>query len=225
GELAWQAEPSFEITTPGIYGVYIRQSGVEVGQGDREPCLFRGDDVVIEDLQFGFSANPIAPLCFDGKGSIAVSINGTLPHYSFWLKDTAGNVIEQHLASEDKFYEFEGQSPGTYVDAVETVDGGFDQKTITVPNREKLDFTATPHDIACDDGSVTLNILDGEGASTYAVWAYTPIEGATAPSIHYNYFDEIPASAYFTEENYVASEGSPWVCVFLVTDRNGCNAL
>src|SRR5690606_27131364 len=208
GELAWQAEPSFEITTPGIYGVYIRQSGVEVGQGDREPCLFRGDDVVIEDLQFGFSANAIAPLCFDGKGSIAVSINGALPQYSFWLKDTDGNIIEEHLASQDNFYQFEGQSPGTYIVEVETVDGCSDRKTVVIPKGEELDCTATPHDIACDDGSVTLNIVDGEGEYSYAVWSYTPNEGATAPAINYNNFDDIPASAYFTDENYIVSEGS-----------------
>src|SRR5690606_19956999 len=57
-ELVWQDESNFSIDTPGIYGVYIRQSDVVTGEGDREPCLFRGEDVVIDDLTFGFSAIP-----------------------------------------------------------------------------------------------------------------------------------------------------------------------
>src|SRR5690606_19059711 len=92
-ELVWQESPYFDIDTAGIYGVYIRQKDVQIGVGDREPCLFRGEDQVIQDLTFGFTAIPSAPLCFDGKGSIAVSINGALPHYSFKLLDSDKNVI------------------------------------------------------------------------------------------------------------------------------------
>src|SRR5690606_19891841 len=76
-----------------------------------------------------------------------------------------------------------------------------------------------------DDGSVTLNIVDGEGEYSYAVWSYTPNEGATAPAINYNNFDDIPASAYFTDENYIVSEGSQGVYVFMVTNINGCKIL
>src|SRR5690606_20904310 len=154
-ELVWQESASFDIETAGIYGVYIRQRDVEVGVGDREPCLFRGEDQVIQDLTFGFTAIPSAPLCFDGKGSIAINISGALPHYSFKLLDSDRNMIEQHLASQDNFYEFSNQTPGDYFVEVSTEDGCWGEKEVEIPNGEKLDFTATPHDIACDDGSVT----------------------------------------------------------------------
>ncbi|WP_335966836.1 T9SS type B sorting domain-containing protein [Galbibacter sp. PAP.153] len=223
----WQTDNEILIDEAGVYTVYIRQANVDVEEGDRNPCLFKFDNIEIEDREFSLSVIANNPLCYDGNGSISVKIDGARADYSYWLMDETGSItIEKSLNQEDNHHIFSDKAPGTYLVEVLTEDGCTDSKPVTIVAPEEMKLTAVEQDIACDDGTVTLTVEGGTPEYSYAVWSYVPATGATAPAISYGDIDQIAPEAYFDNTNvYAVAPGAEGTYVFLVSDDNNCNSL
>ncbi|MDG3584172.1 T9SS type B sorting domain-containing protein [Galbibacter pacificus] len=225
---AWQNDPSFEVETAGTYNVYIRQVNIDIEDGDREPCLFKFENVVIANRNFSVDVTTNNPNCKDSKGSFVVNVDDARAWYTYVLRDDTGSVVDQEDTSDDNHHEFEGVDPGNYTIEVTTVDGCNFDEPYTIEEAEELilhaDVTAN---INCDDGLVTLSVEGGSPTYSYAIWSYSPSGTATAPAISYSDISEVPGSAY--NENtptnqFPIAEGSEGIYTFLVTDSNNCNA-
>src|SRR5690606_33329939 len=137
----WQDSGSFDIETPGTYTVYIRQADLELEAGDRQPCLFKFENVVITKSNFNVTVEITEPICSTDKGSFSISVGDVRGWYTYVLKNSTGDIIDKQDAVDDNYYEFINQSPGTYTIEVTTKDGcTFSEKyTIAEPVELTID--------------------------------------------------------------------------------------
>ena len=192
----YQTSNFFQITTPGLYIVYIQQVGVP-----ENACVFTIPDVLIRERDFTVSTIVNQPLCNGDLGSIYLAANDAEPQYFFYLYsggvlvNSVGPIIENN-------YAFENLNPGIYTVTVETEDGCTYTETITIIDPPLLTVTAAI--------TIPLTCIDGE-ITVYPV-------GGTAP-----YFYFINNNPVFqTVPEIVVT--APGVFNILVVDSNNCSA-
>ncbi|WP_299212339.1 T9SS type B sorting domain-containing protein [uncultured Dokdonia sp.] len=132
----YQDSNVFNVSTAGVYTVYIRQINVPV-----DACVFTVLDVLVRERDFTFDAGIIQPLCHGDLGSIQVVAIDAEPQYTFSifeggvLVNTVGPIIENN-------YNFENLGPGIYTATVETEDGCIDTQEVTIIEPPLLTLTA-----------------------------------------------------------------------------------
>ncbi|MCF8713629.1 T9SS type B sorting domain-containing protein [Joostella atrarenae] len=224
---AWQTTTSFTVNVAGTYNVYIRQEGIDINAGDREPCLFKFENVIIADRAFDVSATPKNALCFDDKGSINVTVDDARAWYTYVLTDSDGDIVAEERQTDDNNFVFVGLDPGDYKVKVTTIDKCEDiiDVTLTAPTELKLN-AVIDENVACNDGKISLTASGGTPSYSYAIWSYVPAASATASAISYSDIDDIPASEYDINDpndEFIISQGAEGKYIFLVTDKNNCN--
>src|SRR5690606_30362264 len=181
---AWQDSGSFDIAIAGTYNVYIRQSDLVVDAGDRQPCLFTFENVVISKSNFNVTVSITDPTCSTDKGAFSINVGDVRGWYAYVLKDNKGAVVDKKDGSEDNYHKFADLNPGTYTIEVTTEDGcTFAEKyTITAPVALTITAEVTQN-VTCIEGNIQVQSEGGLTPHTYAIWSYEPAVGATAPPI------------------------------------------
>lgn len=224
GTATWQTDPSFEVTSSGTYNVYIRQANIDLEDGDREPCLFQFDNVVVAQRNFAVSVTQNDPTC-NNKGSFDINVSGARAWYTYTLKDDSGSVVQTENQAEDNYHLFENLDSGIYSIEVTTMDGCNFKETYTLASYEKLDIVAeVSQNVTCKEGNIQVHSSGGKTPHTYAIWSYVPANGATAPAINYADIDDIPAGAFQTSQIFDVYIGEQGTYSYVVFDTNNCYA-
>lgn len=172
----YQSSNFFQVTTAGLYTVYVQQVGVPANA-----CLFTIPDVLIRARDFTVSTIINQPLCNGDLGSISLAANDAEPQYFFSLYsggvlvNSVGPIIENN-------YAFENLNPGTYTAIVETEDGCTDTQVITIIDPPLLTVTAAiTIPLTCTDGEITVYPVGGTAPYFYFVNSTTVFQ--TVPEI------------------------------------------
>src|SRR5690606_31800179 len=191
--------------------------------GDRQPCLFKFENVVITKSNFNVTVEITEPTCSTDKGSFSISVGDVRGWYTYVLKNNTGDIIDKQDAVDDNYYEFINQSPGTYTIEVTTKDGcTFSEKyTIAEPVELTIDAKVSQN-VTCKEGNIQVHSEGGKTPHRYAIWTYEPAVGATAPAISYAEFDDIPDGAFQDEQIFDVYLGEQGTYSYVVIDRNNC---
>lgn len=172
----YQSSNFFQVTTPGLYTVYVQQVGVPANA-----CVFTIPDVLIRERDFTVSSIINHPLCNGDLGSIYLAANDAEPQYFFSLYlgsvlvNSVGPIVENN-------YAFENLNPGTYTAVVETEDGCTYTETITIIDPPILTVTAAiTVPLTCTDGEITVYPIGGTAPYFYFVNSTTVFQ--TVPEI------------------------------------------
>jgi len=172
----FQSSSSFEITTAGLYTIFLQQLGVP-----DNACLFTIPDVLIRERDFTVSTTINSPLCNGDLGSIYLAANDVEPQYFFSL--FSGGVLVNSVGpiGENNFA-FENLNPGIYEVTVETEDGCIYNDTITIINPPQLTATsAITIPLTCTNGEITVYPEGGTAPFFYFVNSTTDFQ--TIPEI------------------------------------------
>lgn len=215
----WQTNPTFNVSTPGAYTVEIRQTLVTNG------CTFYVRDIGI--LERDFNVNVIKQdVDCTNLGSIRLQANNALPQYYYELYTNSNTLIASHGPSDDNDYTFTGLNPGDYRVRLYTDNGCEFDGTVTINNLNNLALIArTSQHITCKEGNIQMQSTGGLTPHLYAIWNYTPENGALKPAISYADYASIPNSAWQSSQIFDIPIGAQGTYQFIVVDRNGCFAL
>ncbi len=211
--VAYNSNPSFDITTNGAYTVEMRQQGVVDG------CVFILDNIGILDRDFQVDVVPADTDC-NGLGEIAISVLNVEPQYYYEISQ-GGTVVDTFGPSSDNNYTFENLNDGVYDVAISTDDGCAYNEQVTINDLTDLDLTArVSQHITCREGNIQMESTGGQTPHTYAIWSYVDTGGTTITS--YPTVGDIPPSAYQTSVIFDILD--PGDYTFVVVDRNNCSA-
>jgi gliding motility-associated-like protein/uncharacterized repeat protein (TIGR01451 family) len=172
----YQSSNVFQVTIPGLYSVYIQQTGVPPNA-----CVFTIPDVLIRERDFTVSTIITQPLCHGDLGSIYLAANDAEPQYFFSLY-SGGVLVNSVGPIVENNYAFENLNPGTYTAVVETEDGCIDTQEITIIDPPLLTVTAAiTIPLTCTDGEITVYPLGGTPPYFYFVNSNTVFQ--TVPEI------------------------------------------
>src|SRR5690606_17900301 len=104
----YQASNVFTVNAPGIYTVFVRQTGVAIN-----PCIFTVPDVQIRERNFTVSTIVTQPLCHNDKGSVHLAANDASPQYFFSIYKN-GNLVNSVGPITPNNYTFANLNSGTY---------------------------------------------------------------------------------------------------------------
>src|SRR5690606_8336649 len=225
----WQDANSFVIETAGTYNVYIRQSDLDLETGDRQPCLFTFENVVISKSNFNVTVETTNPFCNSSKGSFNINAVDARAWYTYVLKDDFGAVVDEEEATDDDNHVFGNLNPGTYTIEVTTEDGCTFSEKYTISPPVPLTITANvSQNVTCKEGNIQVLSEGGTTPHTYAIWSYEPAVGATAPQSTYESVDDIPAGEMQqvgqTSQIFDVKLGEQGTYSYVVFDRNNCYA-
>ncbi|QLE01143.1 T9SS type B sorting domain-containing protein [Galbibacter sp. BG1] len=213
----WQPESNFTVADEGVYSVFIRQTGIDPDATDREPCLFRFDEVNIVERDFKVDIDRVNPLCYDLKGSVSISINNVEPNYIYTIRNTSGEVVQQTASISDNNHVFNNLNAGVYEVTVTSDDGCSFTDDIELVRPEVLGLTAnTIANIGCADGQIELTPTGGTADYNYAIWR--------GPGISYSDLEDIPATAFTTNAIFEIPAGQEGQYEFVVVDAGNCVA-
>ncbi|WP_372935527.1 T9SS type B sorting domain-containing protein [Seonamhaeicola sp.] len=167
----YQTSNTFEVTTAGIYSVYVRQIGVSPN-----PCVFEVPDVQIRERNFTVSTTVLQPLCYGDLGSIVLAANDVEPQYFFSIYEGA-TLVNNVGPVTDNNYTFENLNPGTYTVEVSTEDGCTYTNSIEIIEPPLLEVTAaltTP--LTCEDGEITIYPVGGTAPYYYFINSTTAFQ-------------------------------------------------
>ncbi|GAA3628417.1 T9SS type B sorting domain-containing protein [Flavivirga jejuensis] len=173
----YQASNIFSITTPDIYTVYIRQTGLI-----SNPCIFTVPNIQVRERNFTVSTNIIQPLCNNEQGSVIIAANDVRPQYYFSISQ-GGGTINNVGPIDANSYTFPNLNPGIYTIDVSTDDGCVFTGNIEIENPAELTASAalTTPLTACADGEITVYPVGGSGTYYYYINGATEFE--TIPTI------------------------------------------
>nr|WP_298923474.1 T9SS type B sorting domain-containing protein [uncultured Allomuricauda sp.] len=211
--VAYNSNPSFDITTNGAYTVEMRQQGVVDG------CVFILDNIGILDRDFQVDVVPTDTDC-NGLGEIAISVLNVEPQYYYEISQ-GGTIVDTFGPSSDNNYTFENLNDGVYDVAISTDDGCAYNEQVTINDLTDLALTArVSQHITCREGNIQMESTGGQTPHTYAVWSYVDTGGTTITS--YPTVGDIPPSAYQTSVIFDILD--PGDYTFVIVDRNNCSA-
>ena len=172
----YQSSNFFQVTSPGIYTIYVQQVGVPTNA-----CVFTIPDVLVRERNFTVSTIINQPLCNGDLGSIYLAANDADPQYFFYLY--SGSVLVNSVGPiVENNYAFENLNPGTYSATVETEDGCTYTETITIIDPPLLTVTAAiTIPLTCTDGEITVYPVGGTAPYFYFVNSTTVFQ--TVPEI------------------------------------------
>lgn len=222
----WQDTASFDIETAGTYNVYIRQANIDLEDGDREPCLFTFEDVVIAKRNFTVNVSTSNPSCSNTKGSFSVNANDARASYTYVLKDDAGAIVDEEIESDDDHHEFKDLDSGSYTIEVTTEDGCVFAEPYSITPPESLELVAeVSQNVSCREGNILLHSTGGSTPHSYAIWSYVDENGVGGEL--YTEYDEygkpiIPADAFQQRNIFDIYFGDQGTYKFIVFDNSGC---
>ena len=192
----YQASNIFPITTPGVYTIHIRPTGVT-----NNPCIFSVADIPIRERDFTVDVIDNQPLCAEDQGSISIQINDVRPQYYYELVE-GGIIISSIGPIAQSDYTFNNLNDGTYTINASTDDGCEYTEDITITSPEPLTVTAgITQPLTCEPGEITI----------YPV-------GGTPPYFYYinstTVFQTVPEYEVLTPGTYIIT----------VIDNNNCEA-
>ena len=211
---AWQESKVFNVETAGVYHLYITQTGINCEAGDRNPCVFRYDNIEIKAEEFNVDVDVTDPRCYDGFGSIDIDVYNARQPYNYTLTNNKTGSVQQ-MPSNDPDHTFTNLLPGEYHVKVTTEDGCDFEDDYLIEAPEEMILTAVEQDIACDDGAVTLTVEGGDPIFDYAIYSYTPAATATKSPI-----SPTDPKNYTSENVFTIAPGEEGTYVFLVIDGN-----
>ncbi|MFD1014701.1 T9SS type B sorting domain-containing protein [Winogradskyella rapida] len=172
----YQDSNVFEVTTPGFYTAYIRQSGIATN-----PCVFTVPDVQIRDRDFSGSAIITQPYCQGDKGSIHLAANDSDPQYAFELSQ-GGTVVNSVGPIVDNSYTFQNLNPGTYTALITSENGCTYSEEITIVEPPILTATvALTSPLNCTEGEIT--VYPEGGTPPYFYFVNSATDFQTVPEI------------------------------------------
>ncbi|MFH6966045.1 T9SS type B sorting domain-containing protein [Flavobacterium sp. FlaQc-28] len=188
---------SFDVTTAGLYTIYIKQTGVT-----QNPCIFTVPNIQIRERDFNVKAEVTQPLCYGEKGNIRVAVNDANPQYYYKLSSN-GSVLYNVGPIDAAEYEFDKLATNQdYILEILTSDGCTDTKKIHIDqvwNEFKAEVALIEPLTACSDGKVKI----------------TP-EGGNSP---YNYFINSETD-FQTENEFVVTKSGLYT--IKIVDKNNC---
>ncbi|MEM9646871.1 MAG: SprB repeat-containing protein [Bacteroidota bacterium] len=208
--VAYNPNPSFNITTNGAYTVEMRQQGVTDG------CVFVLDNIGILDRDFQVDIDTKDTDC-NGLGEIEISVLNVEAQYYYEISQ-GGTVVDTFGPSTDNNYTFVNLNDGVYDVEVTTDDGCLHNEQVTINDVTDLDVTAlTTKNIDCTDGIITVTGTGGfpNPDYAYAIWSYN---GADL----YASVGDIPGSAYQVANDFTFTNGEEGDYEFIVVDGNNC---
>ncbi len=209
--VAYNSNPSFDITTNGAYTVEMRQQGVTDG------CVFVLDNIGILTRDFQVDVTTRDTDC-NGLGEIAISVLNVEPQYYYEISQ-GGTVVDTFGPTTDNNYTFENLNDGIYDVEVTTDDGCLHNEQVTINDVTDLALTAiTTKNIDCVDGIITVTGTGGfpNPDYNYAIWSYN---GADL----YASVGDIPAGAYQVTNQFTFTNGEEGDYEFIVVDGNNCS--
>ena len=203
----FQTSNTFNITTAGVYTVYIHQIGVTGG------CVFEYPNINILNQILDVDVIVSDKLCNDGFGSIRVQINGVEPQYYFQVSQGA-TVIGTFGPSTDNDYLFSNLNPGTYTVTATTDDGCTYTEQVTIQDLADLAVSAAvTQNVSCVNGHVTLTASGGLAPYNYAVYSYNGV-----PILPSNY-------TYQTDNVFGYTNALLGTYQYIIVDSNNCTSL
>ncbi|WP_136480938.1 T9SS type B sorting domain-containing protein [Cognatitamlana onchidii] len=172
----YQTSNTFDISTPDLYTVYIKQIGVSPN-----PCIFTVPDVQIRDRNFSVSTIINQPFCNGNQGNVVIAVNDVRPQYYYAISQGT-SLIQSIGPVTDGGHTFFNLSPGTYTIEVSTEDGCTFSEDIEIIDPPLLVATSaltTP--LTCTDGEITVTPVGGTPPYYYFVNSSSTFE--TIPTI------------------------------------------
>ncbi|MEM9000936.1 MAG: T9SS type B sorting domain-containing protein [Bacteroidota bacterium] len=209
-EVAYNSNPSFDITTNGAYRVEMRQQGVMDG------CVFVLDNIGIQQRNFQVDIATRDTDC-NGLGEISISVLDVEPQYYYEISQ-GGTVVDTFGPSSDNNYRFENLNDGVYDVNVTTDDGCVHNEQVTINDVSDLAINAvTTKNIDCTDGIITVTVSGGfpNPDYAYAIWSYNGVD-------LYTDISDIPGSAYQVSPAFFFTTGEEGDYEFVVVDGNNC---
>ncbi|MCB4797964.1 T9SS type B sorting domain-containing protein [Neotamlana laminarinivorans] len=174
----YQNSNVFDISTEGLYTVYIRQVGVSPN-----PCVFTVPDVQIRDVDFSGSVIINQPLCYGDLGSVVLAANDARGQYSFSIYDGA-TLVNSVGPIADNDYTFNNLSEGTYTVNIETEDGCLHTEDIEIISPDELTATvALTTALTCEDGELTIYPVGGTAPYSYFINSTTDFQGTATYTV------------------------------------------
>ena len=209
--VGYNSNPSFDITTNGIYAVEMRQQGVTDG------CVFRLDNIGIRQRNFQVDVSTVDTNC-NGLGSISISVLDVEPQYYYEIL-LGGISVDTFGPSIDNNHTFNNLNDGTYEVRVNTDDGCAHTETVTINDVTDLAVSAlVTKSIDCTDGTVELTASGGFPNPDYffAIWSYNGVD--LYPDVA-----SIPGGAYQTGNSYSFNAAQAGDYEFIVVDGYNCS--
>nr|WP_299386183.1 T9SS type B sorting domain-containing protein [Allomuricauda sp.] len=211
--VAYNTNPSFDITTNGAYTVEMRQQGVTDG------CVFVLDNIGILNRDFQVDIDTKDTDC-NGLGEISISVLNVEPQYYYEISQ-GGTVVDTFGPSTDNNYTFVNLNDGVYDVEVTTDDGCLHTEQVTINDVTDLAVTAvTTKNIDCTEGVITVTGTGGfpNPDYYYAIWSYNGVD-------LYASVGDIPGGAYQLANDFTFSVGEEGDYEFIVVDGNNCTAI
>ncbi|MFH4967639.1 T9SS type B sorting domain-containing protein [Gaetbulibacter sp. M240] len=160
----FQASNTFNVTTPGYYTIYLRQT-----EANSFPCIFETPSVYVRDRDFSVTSTVTQPVCYGDTGSIQLAVNNALPQYYYSIS-TGGTQVDSVGPINASDYTFESLNPGTYTVNVSTDDGCVYTEVIDIIEPPLLTATAAlTQPLTCTDGEITVTPNGGTPPYQYYV--------------------------------------------------------
>ena len=203
----YQADPFFDILTPGDYQVWVRLIG-----GAASSCIFPSNTVSIQSLDLSIEATLTDINCVGELGSIEVNASGAPGFYIYRLV-RGGVTVDTYGPTSNATYTFSNIGSGTYTVAVQTND--CDQST-------SVDTLGNPLTIGSGVSALTVdaNASSSFGCGATSVPIAISVSGGTAPYV-YSIDGGNTFSAPFVGNTSVNVNISGTYTV-MVNDANGC---
>ncbi|WP_340064111.1 hypothetical protein, partial [Ascidiimonas aurantiaca] len=208
----FQDSPVFNVTTAGLYTVYIRQKNVS-----GNICVFTAS-ADVRERNFTVDLIPGPIFCDGDLGSVRVQINDVEPQYYYEISQ-GGTTIDTFGPSNNNDYTFNNLPAGTYTVNARTDDGCTFTGDITIEDFSDLDLQASViQDISCEDGLIELTASGGQSPYNYAIWSYNGTD-------LYTTIGDIPADQFQTSNQFVITAGNQGTYEFVVVDNNNCSVV
>ncbi len=211
--VAYNSNPSFTITTNGIYAVEMRQQGVVDG------CVFMLDNIGIRSRDFQVDVSTKDTDC-NGLGEISIAVLDVEPQYYYELSQ-GGVSVDTFGPTTDNNHTFANLNDGTYAIEVRTDDGCLFNGTYTINDVTDLAVNAlVTKAIDCFNGTIQVT---GSGGFPnpdyfYAIWSYNGTD--LYPNVA-----SIPGGAYQISPTFSITAAEAGDYEFIVVDGNNCYAL
>lgn len=199
---------NYDVDTPGIYEVEIRQLDVDGG------CVFRLDNLVIQERNLNVDI-AVDPVTSCGPGTIDIKVENADPQYYYLITNQTGSVIfAESGATDENRYIYDGiEDPRIFRVEVRTDDGCFYEETVEVEGLDDIELTASVQQhISCSStGKIQVHSSGGNTPHRYAIYR----KDGTLQNPEY-------PDDYQTEQVFDVAAGGEYM--FVVTDANGCQA-
>ncbi|MDO6761547.1 T9SS type B sorting domain-containing protein [Tamlana sp. 2_MG-2023] len=194
---AYSEENSYEVSTPGIHNVKIKQEGVDVN-----PCVFEYN-VTIDEFEPQLEVTSFNTTCYgDVNGRIKLSVNGGNNNkYRYEITEGGSNKGDSNWVA-DKTFEFSDLTPGTYDIKVSLEDGCIFTDTVDIIAPDDLLLSTSSSPITCENGIVSITASGG-------VPDYSFVDLSEPHNI---------------QDTGLFEVDTPGIYNYRVTDANGCTA-